>query len=562
MKKNLVKLASITAVFALGIGLAINTQKQPIAVEAAQHTANYADYTYSGDYYNALNTNGTDGLSGSFRKALSTLIFPKAWYSYSGGGGNANYLSGALQEADEDPTNSNNMVYLYTRDSVAKNPASSWNREHVWPQSLSGPSSSNRNWGETEAGTDILHLRPTYNETNRIRGNQVYGYISKNKQTLTYNDMIYGYTDGTYFEPLDAVKGDVARIVMYVWTAYNDYYSSGLNIKNTFASYDTLLKWHTMDKPDALEGVRNDFSEQSKQKNRNPFVDHPEYAWRIFGDSCSNIQVKNDCMVAYPAEGYVPSGQGGQGGESGQGGQGSGTNTSIAGTYSVTFANNSKDGDSEISGTTIMSSQMTSNTLVASVAGGSKVFAGVSGLKLGSSKAIGEISFELKEEVQGNICKIEIESDQYGSDSGKLVVKLDDETITSNITPGTTYEENLDNLSASTITISTTEKRAYLSKITITVAEEETQEPPVDNPPVDNPPVDNPPVDNPGESTSEQPVDNSTPYDPSVNPDPPVVASEPEKEKGCGGSIIATTSLFAISALAGLSFIFIKRRRY
>ena len=148
MKKNLVKFASLTAVFALGIGLAVNTQKQPIAVEAAQHTANYADFTYSGNYYNSLNTSGTDGLTGTFQSALSSLIYPKAWYTYSGGSGNANYLSGALQEADEDPTNSNNMVYLYTRDSVAKNPATTWNREHVWPQSLSGtnPTTHQDNW--------------------------------------------------------------------------------------------------------------------------------------------------------------------------------------------------------------------------------------------------------------------------------------------------------------------------------------------------------------------------------------------------------------------------------
>ena len=304
MKNKLVKLASLTAVFALGIGLAINTQKQPIAVSAAQHAQNYSDFTYSGTYYNSLNTNGTDGLTGTFQSALSSYIYPKAWYTYSGGGGNANYLSGALQEADEDPTNSNNMVYLYTRDSVAKNPASSWNREHVWPQSCSGtnPTTHEDNWGTTEAGTDILHLRPTYNDTNSKRGNKKYGYISGTKTAEQYNGIDYGYVSGNYFEPLDAVKGDVARIVMYVYVAYNAHYGNSLNITDTFASFDTLLKWHTADKPDVLEGNRNDFSETSKQKNRNPFVDHPEYAWRIFGDSCS-ASVKSACMAAYPASG-------------------------------------------------------------------------------------------------------------------------------------------------------------------------------------------------------------------------------------------------------------------
>ena len=537
MKKNLIRLASLTAVFALGIGLAINTQKQPIAVEAAQHSANFADYVYSGNYYNNLNTSGTDGLIGTFNSTLSTYVFPKAWYTYSGN--SSGTLGQELQKADEDPTNSANMVLLYTRDSIKKTAATvngemQWNREHVWPQANSSDC-----WGTDKAGTDLLHLRPTYETTNSARGNKKYGYISGSPSALTHEGMTYGYSSGSYFEPIDAVKGDVARIIMYLYTTYNSYYGNKLNITNTFASYDTLLKWHTADKPDAMEGHRNDYVESSNQKNRNPFVDHPEYAWRIFGDSCS-AQVKNDCMAAYPGEGGSSSGQGNN--------QGNNTNTSIAGTYSVTFANNSDDGTGELSGTAIMSGQITSNTLVTSVAGGSKVFAGASGLKLGSSKAAGEISFNLKQEAQNNICKIEVESAQYGSDGGKLVVKLDDETITSNITPGTTYQKDLDNLSASTITISTTEKRAYLSKITITVAGEETQEPPADNPPTDEPPVDNPT----SEPTSE----------PSEPCDGVVTEQQPEEKKGCKGSIIASSSLLAISALAGLSFIFIKRRRY
>jgi hypothetical protein len=38
----------------------------------------------------------------------------------------------------------------------------------------------------------------------------------------------------------------------------------------------TLLTWHATDAPDAYEIARNDFI-QSKQLNRNPFIDHPEW---------------------------------------------------------------------------------------------------------------------------------------------------------------------------------------------------------------------------------------------------------------------------------------------
>ena len=115
--------------------------------------------------------------------------------------------------------------------------------------------------------------------------------------------MLFGYCNGTYFEPLDAVKGDVARIIMYMWTTYTGWVGSKtydtLNILRIIESYNTLLKWHTQDRPDALEGHRNDYAESSIQGNRNPFVDHPELAWRIFGDQVSN-EIKNACMQAYP----------------------------------------------------------------------------------------------------------------------------------------------------------------------------------------------------------------------------------------------------------------------
>ena len=236
------------------------------------------------------------------RTALTSLIYPSGWYSYSSTGPTT--LDTQLQDADEDPTNSSNMVFLYTRDSVRKCHSISangpWNREHVWPQSL-----SNDCWGTGKAGTDILHIRPTYEKTNNTRGNKLYADTQK-AYSQTYDGMLYGYTSGNYFEPLDSVKGDVARIIMYVWTAYKNSkyeYSNKLpNITNVFKDYDTLLKWHTNDAPDVMEGNRNDYSEESKQKNRNPFVDHPEYAWMVFGDSAS-ASVKQECMEAYPADG-------------------------------------------------------------------------------------------------------------------------------------------------------------------------------------------------------------------------------------------------------------------
>lgn len=297
IKKHLPTIFALTAVLTLGVSLYVNLNKAPAPTEAAQVTENFAPYTYTGDYYtkNNVDFNAGDGMNGELRKKLTSFIAPKDFVEYSSG------LSTHLQQADEDQNNTNNMVLFYTRDSVKKHGATDWNREHVWPKSL-----SNGNWGTSKGGTDILHLRPTYNKPNSDRSSHPFGNCN-GVGKMVYEGMHFGYLNGNIFEPLDCVKGDVARIIMYVWTTYNTYpgYSS-LNITKVFESYDTLLSWHTMDKPDTLEGHRNDYVQnETIQKNRNPFVDHPELAWKIFGDQASD-QVKSACMAAYPYNGGTP----------------------------------------------------------------------------------------------------------------------------------------------------------------------------------------------------------------------------------------------------------------
>lgn len=310
IKKHLFKIAALSVAFALGIGVAVYTNTPHKEVDATQYNDNYAPYTYSGDYYDGFNFDATGGMNGALRTSLTTKIKPEKFFTYSGSGEGT--LSEELQEADQDPNNSSNMIIFYTRDSIRKAAAGSgtstvWNREHVWCQSL-----SNGNWGESQGGTDLLHLRPDYASTNSSRSNTPYGDLNKSNpkyydpvQRKVVNDsskMLFGYSNGTWFEPLDCVKGDVARIVMYIWATYTGWSGySPLNITSVFQSYDTLLKWHTMDRPDALEGHRNDYVQSTKQKNRNPFVDHPELAWKIFNDANGlSTSVLNQCMAAYP----------------------------------------------------------------------------------------------------------------------------------------------------------------------------------------------------------------------------------------------------------------------
>ncbi len=283
--KNFIKL-SIAALIGIGsISSAVLTARSTSITEesasAAQHIDGYDDFFYSGSYYNDINFSAGNGLNGNLRKALTTLIKPSRYLDYY------DDLSYELQRADQDPTNSSNMVYFYSRNSVKKSAAggNKWNREHVWPQSL-----SNNLWGQDYAGADMLHLRPTYSTTNSNRSNYRFKNVSANWDK--YNGYPYAKINGGYFEPLDAVKGDCARIIMYVWTAWLDFYGASKMpaITKVFDSYNTMLEWHLIDPPDELEANRNDRA-YTVQSNRNPYVDHPELGWKIFGEKCSSSLV-------------------------------------------------------------------------------------------------------------------------------------------------------------------------------------------------------------------------------------------------------------------------------
>lgn len=125
-----------------------------------------------------------------------------------------------------------------------------WNREHVWPQSLGW-------FSTTMAGADIHHLRPCHQSENSSRGNTPYGVSSG------------------YYEPNDNVKGDVARILFYLYVRYAE--ADRYSLTTVCESFDMLLIWNDIDPVDSLEIQRNEVA-YSIQGNRNPFIDYPDYA--------------------------------------------------------------------------------------------------------------------------------------------------------------------------------------------------------------------------------------------------------------------------------------------
>ena len=240
--------------------------------------------------------NGTEGLYGEQLKTkLHTIIDNHDEPTYN------DLRDFILKESDEDPQNSNNVILLYTGRSQAKSTfggnANDWNREHVWAK-------SHGDFGNTPpCGTDAHMIRPTDASVNSARGNKDFdeGGQQHNEATGCY------YTEYTW-EPRDAVKGDVARMILYMDVRYEG--TSGeldltaVDAINTSPAPEhgrlsTLLEWHEQDPPDAFEMNRNEVV-YSYQGNRNPFIDHPEFVGYIWNPTASVEEVNTIDVGFYP----------------------------------------------------------------------------------------------------------------------------------------------------------------------------------------------------------------------------------------------------------------------
>lgn len=178
-----------------------------------------------------------------------------------------------------------NLIYISYSATMSDYLASGtggWNREHVWPKSLGG-------FDTAGAGADLHHIRPSNMSVNSSRGNLKYGYADSGKSV--YGGSLLGGYSSTYFEPLDNVKGDVARICLYVYVRYGGELSKCSNITNVFQSVDVLLEWCALDPVDTWEMGRNEVV-SAIQGNRNVFIDYPELAWLLF-----NAEIPEDMVT-------------------------------------------------------------------------------------------------------------------------------------------------------------------------------------------------------------------------------------------------------------------------
>lgn len=239
------------------------------ATPAAATTTAY-DSTY---YKNAVGKTGS-----SLKSSLHTIISANvSKISYSA-------VWNALKVTDQDPNNSNNVILMYSGVSRSKSlnggAVGDWNREHVWAK-------SHGDFGEvTGPGTDLHHLRPADVTVNSVRGN-----LDFDNGGSTVANGGGSRVDSDSFEPRDADKGDVARMILYMAVRYdgddgfadlepNEKVNNGSN--PYIGKLSVLKAWNDEDPPSAFEEKRNQVIYDTYQHNRNPFIDHPEWVDAIW----------------------------------------------------------------------------------------------------------------------------------------------------------------------------------------------------------------------------------------------------------------------------------------
>ena len=239
----------------------------------------YSAFSQIPSYYNDVNLtlNGTTLKDELASKIISTHAT------------NLSYTPGvwdALKQTDLDPNDNTKVLLIYgysdsdgnyvtdrsrSKDLNGGTSGTQWNREHTYPKSLGNP-----NLGTSGPGADAHHLRSSDISFNGQRSSKKFAAGSGNA----------GDVSGGWY-PGDEWKGDVARMMMYMYLRYgNQCLPTGVGIGSTIATDANMitlfLDWNVEDPVSNFEMQRNPILE-GIQGNRNPFIDNPAFATQIWG---------------------------------------------------------------------------------------------------------------------------------------------------------------------------------------------------------------------------------------------------------------------------------------
>ncbi|MEM8930351.1 MAG: endonuclease [Acidobacteriota bacterium] len=302
-----------------GAGLDGGFTPAPSAGEA-WNTPGAVNRTNSVDYYASVDPTDATTLRTTLHAAIDDHItFP---YTSS-----STDTWDILELADQDPTNASNVLTIYENSSDVKfgGGTGAYNREHTWPRTYGFPDNSN-----SLPYTDTHHLRLSDGDYNSARGSRLFGTCNAGcTERATQTNAGFGGVGGGYpgdsnwftgsdgsggtWEVWNHRKGDVARSMLYMDIRYEGgihatlgwaepdlvltdttglIQGTGSNTSGTayMGRLSVLLAWHAADPPDADEQRRNDVI-YFHQGNRNPFVDHPEWAACLFQNTgCGPVE--------------------------------------------------------------------------------------------------------------------------------------------------------------------------------------------------------------------------------------------------------------------------------
>ena len=294
---------------------------------ATNFSASFTTQASAANYYNSVDaTNAT-----TLRATLHPVIRGHTCYFYTGAGTS---VWSILEDADQAPGagNENKVldVYkneLYTkgtdRAGVNNNAATSFNREHTWPNSygfndvLTAPGNGGTQYPYCPY-TDTHMLYASNVAYNSSRGNLYYdncpgcGTLATSVNAGQGGAAFPNRFDSTKFETWDARKGDVARAILYMDIRYEGgtHPVTGISEPNLIVTdntalitttpsgqivstgymgkLSTLIAWHLADPPTDADRARND-KIFGYQNNRNPFIDHPEWVNCLYLNQCGAV---------------------------------------------------------------------------------------------------------------------------------------------------------------------------------------------------------------------------------------------------------------------------------
>ena len=244
--------------------------------------------------------NGTTGLTGA---ALKTKLSQIISTGTTDNGYSGLWTAYATTDRDYFYENDGTILDLYSENPTGVDPynytlgtgqcgnvgveGTCYNREHIVPQSLFNSNSP--------MVSDVHFIRPTDGKVNGVRSNYPFGTVGTASFTSLNGSKVGNSTSsgygGTVFEPINAFKGDIARMVLYFVTRYESQLS-GFTTGNMLGGsafpglqaweLQQLLIWNAQDPVSAEEIARNNAS-YTFQGNRNPFIDNSQYATDIWG---------------------------------------------------------------------------------------------------------------------------------------------------------------------------------------------------------------------------------------------------------------------------------------